>query len=173
MNALMFGVDRSGNQVPLLVGTDGALNFEPATTPWNYAAATGGITNTSAVTLAAAAGAGLVNYLTSLQLHNTSATGTEVTITDGSTSTVLARFYAPASMTAPMAITFPNALASSTNSALCAACVTTGTVTYINAQGYTDAPVDILSANATGLLYLLDDNGEPILDGNNNPILAN
>ena len=53
--------------------------------------------------LAAAAGAGLVNYLTSLQLHNTSATGTEVTITDGSTSTVLARFYAPASMTAPMA----------------------------------------------------------------------
>ena len=166
MNALMLGVDKSGNQVPLLLGSDGSLTNEPATTPWAYAAASGGITGTTPVTLAAAAGAGLANYMTGLQIHNKHATvATEVTISDTISGNVLARFYAPAAMTGPMGITFPTAIASGPNSALTATCVTTGSATYVNAQGYTDGtPTQITSASNLNLNTLFDDNGDAILD---------
>lgn len=62
-------------------------------TPWKFAAASGGILNTTvAVTLVAAAGAGLSNYLLSLQINaEVLGTATEVAIRDGAGGTVLWR----------------------------------------------------------------------------------
>lgn len=100
---------------------------------WAYAAAAGGVTNTTDVVLAAAAGAGLRRYLTSMQLANASSTATEVVVKDG--STVIWRGYLPAN--APMSeIAFKNPLKTTANTALNFACATTGAAVYVNAQGY-------------------------------------
>lgn len=101
---------------------------------WVYAAASGGITNTSDVVLQAAAGAGIKNYLTGLSVANASATASEVVIKDGG-STVIWRMYLAAN--APIqSIKFVTPLQSTANTALNVACITTGTQTYVNAQGY-------------------------------------
>jgi len=101
---------------------------------WQYAAASGGITNTSDVVLVAAAGAGIKNYLTGLSVANANATASEIVIKDGA-STVIWRMYLAAN--APIqSIEFVTPLQSSANTALNVACITTGTKTYINAQGY-------------------------------------
>lgn len=100
---------------------------------WQYAAASGGITNTSDVVLQAAAGAGIKNYLTGLSVANASATATEVVVKDG--STVIWRSYVAANLTLKD-IPFPTPLQSTANAALNVACITTGTQTYVNAQGY-------------------------------------
>ena len=100
---------------------------------WQYAAASGGITNTTDVVLQAAAGSGIKNYLTGLSLGNANATATEVVVKDG--STVIWRMYLAAN--APIqSIKFVTPLQSTANTALNVACITTGTQTYINAQGY-------------------------------------
>lgn len=100
---------------------------------WQYAAASGGITNTSDVVLQAAAGAGIKNYLTGLSVANASATATEVVVKDG--STVIWRSYVAANLQLKD-IPFPTPLQSTANAALNVACITTGTQTYISAQGY-------------------------------------
>ena len=101
---------------------------------WVYAAASGGITNTSDVALVAAQGAGIKNYLTGLSVANANATASEIVIKDGA-STVIWRMYLAAN--APIqSIKFVTPLQSSANTALNVACITTGTQTYINAQGY-------------------------------------
>lgn len=100
---------------------------------WQYAAASGGITNTSDVVLQAAAGAGIKNYLTGLSVANASATATEVVVKDG--STVIWRSYVAANLQLKD-IPFPTPLQSTANAALNVACITTGTQTYVNAQGY-------------------------------------
>jgi len=100
---------------------------------WQYAAASGGITNTSDNVLIAAAGAGIKNYLTGLSVANASATATEVVVKDG--STVIWRGYVAANL--PLKdIPFPTPLQSTANTALNVACITTGTQTYVSAQGY-------------------------------------
>ena len=100
---------------------------------WKYAAAGGGITNTTDVVLQAAAGSGIKNYLTGLNIANANATATEVVVKDG--STVIWRVYLAAN--APIqSIKFVTPLQSSANAALNVACITTGSQTYINAQGY-------------------------------------
>ncbi len=60
---------------------------------WNYAAATGGIVNTTtAVTIKAAAGASIRNYLKTLTIvHDTLGAATELAIRDGAGGTVLWR----------------------------------------------------------------------------------
>ena len=101
---------------------------------WVYAAASGGITNTHDVALVAAQGAGIKNYLTGLSVANANATASEIVIKDGA-STVIWRMYLAAN--APIqSIEFSTPLQSSANTALNVACITTGTQTYINAQGY-------------------------------------
>ena len=101
---------------------------------WQYAAASGGITNTTDVALVAAQGAGIKNYLTGLSVANANATASEIVIKDGA-STVIWRMYLAAN--APIqSIKFVTPLQSSANTALNVACITTGTQTYINAQGY-------------------------------------
>lgn len=100
---------------------------------WQYAAASGGITNTSDVVLAVAQGANIKNYLTGLSIANANATATEVVVKDG--STVIWRMYLAAN--APIqSIKFVTPLQSTANTALNVACITTGTQTYVNAQGY-------------------------------------
>jgi hypothetical protein len=117
--------------------TDGRLITRLNSIPeneWQYAAQSGGITNTSDVALVAAQGAGIKNYLTGLSVANANATASEIVIKDGA-STVIWRMYLAAN--APIKnIKFVTPLQSSANSALNVACITTGTQTYVSAQGY-------------------------------------
>jgi len=109
----------------------------PYATPereWSYAASSGGITNTADVALAPAAGAGLKNYLTSLQLKNTNATATQVVIKDG--ATVIWRGHVSASPLTTDTIVFASPIHTSDNTALNIACITTGAALLVNAQGY-------------------------------------
>ena len=103
---------------------------------WSFASPAGGVTNTTDVVLAAAAGAGLRRYLTSLQLSNNSATATEVVVKDG--ATIIWRGHLPANA-ALNALDFENPIKSSANVALNFACLTSGAAVYVNAQGFTAA----------------------------------
>lgn len=166
------GFDVSGNWVPLRVNAtggivglydDGIPDGQPSIlTPWSYAAASGGIIDTGNVTIAAAPGYGRSNYLTSLQVCNTSATPTEVVVKSG--STVLWRCKVGASMTRPAHIEFHRPLISANNTALSVACITTGTVTYIDAQGYADETIEQIQADYTVDNELFDAFGVAITD---------
>lgn len=127
----------TGDTVDLMCTLQGVQTVRPYTIPeleWSYAAASGGITNTTDVALAAAAGAGLRRYVRSIGLSNNSATATEVVLKDG--STVIWRGHLPAN--APnLHIDFSTPLKTTANAALNFACITTAAAVYINAQGYT------------------------------------
>lgn len=128
----------TGDVADFVTTTQGAQIVRPWQIPeqeWSYASAAGGITNTTDVVLAAAAGTGLRRYITSVDLKNISATATEVVIKDG--ATVLWRGHLSASMTEPVEIAFYNPLKTTANAALNFACITTGAQVYVNAQGYT------------------------------------
>ena len=104
---------------------------------WKYASVTGGIVNTTAVTLFAAV-AGVSGGIEGLDYINTSATASEFEVYSG--ATVIYRGYAPASMTAPASIpglsTAP--LYGNAGEALTFKMVTTSTATRINARGGTN-----------------------------------
>ena len=108
---------------------------------WSYVAASGGITNTTtAVYIAAGAGSGIRNYVTSLQVSSdTLGTATEVVIQDGVAGPILWRAKIGTAGTVGIQdIRFHPPLRGSTNTLLQAACVTatgTGSI-YLNAQGY-------------------------------------
>lgn len=104
--------------------------------PWAYAGATGGITDTASHALAAAAGGAMRNYLCSLQFSNKSATASEIVVLDG--ATVIWRGYAPASQTLMNEATFDPPLQGSTNTAMNVAMITTATATIVSAQGFVD-----------------------------------
>lgn len=145
----VYGQDSAGNWVPVRVDQTGSLGGggQKRYSPWNYAAAAGGITDTSDVTLKAAPGAGNAVYLSALQVVNKSATATEVVIKSG--STVLWRGFAAANGVSPITIEFDDPLYAAPNTALTAACVTNATATLINAQGYTDISFTALQAQVT------------------------
>lgn len=103
---------------------------------YNFAGATGGIVNTTAVPIVAAA-AGLRNYVAAIQYFNSAATASEIEIRDG--VTVIFRGYVPASMTAPANVVFPVPLRGSVNTAINVAMGTTATATRVSAQGYQSA----------------------------------
>jgi hypothetical protein len=128
----------SGRGVDLMATLIGALVNKPFSIPeadWQYAGAAGGITGTADVVLKAAAGSGIRNYVTSIDLRNAHATvATEVVIKDG--SAVMWRQLLPAAMAAPVNITFPTPLRGSAATAVNFACLTTGAQVYVNAQGY-------------------------------------
>ena len=161
MNVNMFGIDKSGNWVPMLVDSEGTLT-QPISPIWVYTAASGGITDTADVVLVAAGGAGNVNYLSQLQIHNAHASvATEVVIKDG--STVIWRGYYPAAQPGSPPINFDRPLRSSTNAALNAACITTGSKVYINAQGYQTLSVAQIDAQRSITEEIFDDVGVLIL----------
>ncbi len=124
--------------VDLLATLIGALVTKPYAIPeadWQYAAAAGGIINTTDVVLRAAAAAGIRNYVTSIDIRNAHATvATEVVIKDG--ATVIWRQLLPAAMAAPVEITFPTPLRGTAATAMNVACITTGAQVYVNAQGF-------------------------------------
>lgn len=86
----------TGDTADLKTTLVGALIVQPYAIPevtWSYAAASGGISNTTtAVTVKAAAAAGIRNYVTALQLSSDAlGTATEFAIRDGAAGTVLWR----------------------------------------------------------------------------------
>jgi hypothetical protein len=127
----------TGDTTDLITTLQGVLITRPYQIPeleWSYAAASGGVINTTDVVLAAAAGAGLRRYICSMGLSNNSATATEVVLKDG--STVIWRGHLPAN--APnLHIDFSTPLRTTANAALNFACITTAAAVYVNAQGYT------------------------------------
>jgi hypothetical protein len=173
----VYGLGADGQWSPMLntglgtaVGGGGGSASASQPASWKYTALSGGITDTNDVTLVAAAGAQKSNYITNIDIMNSSATATEVVIKDG--STVIWRTKVGASMIAPVSIAL--SLASTSNTALKAACITTSTATYINAQGYQDySPLDRLDA-VTPYDELQDDLGGNIFDNSssNNQIYA-
>ncbi len=129
----------SNDASDVAVTTDGAQIFKAFAAPeldWSYAAAAGGIVNTTDVAVKAAAGAGLRNYITSFTITNSSAVATEFVIKDG--STVIWRDYVGAltSMACKSGQMAQNPLKSTANTALNVACLTTSSAVYFNAQGY-------------------------------------
>ncbi|MGE0290284.1 MAG: hypothetical protein AB7P16_28715 [Bradyrhizobium sp.] len=128
----------SGDVADLKTTLVGALVTKPYAIPeldWGYAAASGGITDTSDVEIKAAAGAGLRNFMTSIDVINTHASvDTEVVVKDGSTVIYRAKFKALG--VGARNILFASPLKSTANTALNVACITTGSETYVNARGY-------------------------------------
>lgn len=106
---------------------------------WSYAAASGGITDTNAVTIKAAAASGIRNYLRSMQVMNSAAVASEFSIRDGSGGTVLYRGYVPASMTLPQTISFNPPLRGTAATLMEVVMATTATATRFNAQGWSAA----------------------------------
>lgn len=109
-------------------------------TPWNYAAAASGIVaSTAGVTVKTAAGAGVRNYLSSLQLAcDTLGAATEFVVRDGASGTVLWRTKLQTAAMAPQTYNFDPPLRGTANTLLEVATLTavTGGV-YVNAQGFT------------------------------------
>lgn len=127
----------NGDTADIITTLVGAIVAKPYSIPeldWQYAAAAGGIINTTDVAAKAAAAAGIRNYVTSIQVRNTNAVATEFVIKDG--ATVIWRTQLPASMAYAQTVTFPTPLKGTAATAINIACITTGAAVYANLQGY-------------------------------------
>lgn len=119
--------------------TTGSIVIPPQ--GWTYAAASGGIVNTTtAVTIKSAAGAGIRNYLTSLTIASDAlGAATELAIRDGAGGTVIWRTKLQTAALVSTTIYFETPLYSTANTLLEVLTIT-ATVTggvFVNAQGYT------------------------------------
>lgn len=106
---------------------------------WKYAAAASGIAaTTTAVTIKAAAAAGLKNYITSLQIsHATLGNATELAIRDGAGGTVIWRMTLGTVAVENMVINFPTPIAGTAATLLEVVTLTSATGgVYVNAQGF-------------------------------------
>jgi hypothetical protein len=134
-NANITAMSASGDNVGWLGTMIGAGIVRPYSLPeadWTY---TGTLTTNADTAAKAAAGAGIKNYCTAIQVQNTHATvATTFIIKDGTT----ARFTInlPAAMTMPVDIEFPTPIPTAANAVLNVACGTTGANVLVNAQGY-------------------------------------
>lgn len=138
-------VNPDGTALNLAAGTADLGTVQPYAQPgsrWSYAAANLGIVNTTtAVTIKAAAGAGVKNYITALQIMSEALnTATEVAIRDGAGGTVLWRIkIGTGGLTGGLSVVFPSPLVGTANTLLEVVTLTasvTGAV-YFNAQGFT------------------------------------
>jgi hypothetical protein len=125
-----------------VVGNDAVPVLEA--TPWSYAAANLGIVNTTtAVTVKAAAGAGLRNYITGMQIMSEAlGTATEFAIRDGAAGTVLFRQkIGTGGLTTGLDITFTTPLRGTANTLLEVVTLTASTTgaVYVNLQGFVRA----------------------------------
>lgn len=132
----------AGDTADLITTLLGKLVTVPYANPnqtWSYAAASGGIVNTTGVTAKAAAGAGIRNYITHVSVINGHATvDTDVQIRDGATGTVLWRGFAKAAG-GGVSESFDPPLRGTANTLVEIANGTTGSATYFNMQGFTAA----------------------------------
>lgn len=135
----------SGALVRAIATQDGRQVVRPHSIPendWQYAAAAGGISNTTtAVTIKGAAGAGIRNYLTGLQISSTALTNaTEIAIRDGAGGTALWRGnIGTAGLLNGRDVIFETPLRGTANTLLEVVTITaTGAATavFVNAQGY-------------------------------------
>lgn len=119
-----------------------SVNAAAVPPPWMSNSLGVALTTNAATVIAAAPGAGLSNYLDSMQLINASATvPTVVTILDG--ATVIWTGYLPCTVVGlntlqavPVPIVFQNPLKASANTALSIKLGTTGAAVYWSAQGH-------------------------------------
>jgi len=119
-----------------------SVNAAPVPTPWMANSLGLPLATATAVVMAAAPGAGLANYLDSIQLINASATvPTVVTILDG--ATVIWTGYLPCTVVGlntlqavPVPVVFQNPLKATANTALSIKLGTTGAAVYWSAQGH-------------------------------------
>lgn len=126
---------------PIATSIGAAVNkpFQVPELDWSYPAAAGGISNTTtAVTMVAAAGAGIRNYITSVQLSaGALGAATEVAIRDGAGGAVIWRgFLSTSGGAVNAALSSP---IKSTANTLLEVVTLTATITgavYVNAQGY-------------------------------------
>lgn len=130
-------------QAARAVGTvDGKQVFMPyaiQAARWSSAAASGGIVNTTGVTIKAAAGANIRNCVTDIDIENGHATvSTEVVLRDGASGTVIKRWWAQAAG-GGIAKHLPVPLCGTANTLLEVAAITTGSAVYVNAGGYSAA----------------------------------
>lgn len=114
--------------------------YATAAQDWTYAAASGGISNsTTAVTMVAAT-ASVRNYITACQISSDAlGAATELAIRDGAAGTVLTRMKIGTAGLTPTNIEWPTPLKSTVNTLL-EVVTLTATVTggvYVNCQGYT------------------------------------
>lgn len=115
--------------------------FKPYAIPgseWKYAAAAGGLVTTAGVTVKAAGAAGVINYITGIQVINSHATiSTEIVVRDGASGTVIHRGWAQAAgggYTANFLDPIPGSAATLLEIAEITATGTTGVL--VNLQGY-------------------------------------
>jgi hypothetical protein len=134
----------NGQTADLVATLVGALISKPFSIPendWSYAGASGGISNTTtAVTIKAAAGSGLRNYITAIQIDAEALTNaTEVAIRDGAGGTVLWRMkIGNDGLKDGREIVFPSPIKGTANTLLEVVTLTAsgaGAV-FVNAQGY-------------------------------------
>lgn len=133
----LTGYIESGAKVAVRTSAPLPVVDQPFTVPasrWQYAGATGGIVNTTAVPIAVAGATGIRNYVAACQFFNSAATASEIEIRDG--STVIWRGYVAASMVAPELVTFPVPLRGTAATAMNVAMGTTATATRVSCQGY-------------------------------------
>ena len=117
--------------------------FAPLANEWTYAAATGGISNTTTAVTIKAGVAGKINYLVGLDVSTDGALGTatEIAIRDGAGGTVLWRMkIGTACLQQGRNIQFLNPLRNAAVNTLLEVVTLTATTTglvHVNAQGYT------------------------------------
>lgn len=173
MKVHLHGRTPDGTWYPVSVDDNGVLGGAMGAAPipsdtWSYAAASGGIVNDTAVEIKAAAGAGLVNYISRLDVLNAHATvGTEIQILDG--STVIWRSHLGPSLATveaqvPIPIPLDPPLYSSANAALNFKCGTTGAKVYVNAAGFVSGIPEQAEYESTPLIELLDDQSRILYD---------
>lgn len=138
--ATLRSTDSSGVHTPHHINKP----FAHESNDWSYAAAASGIVNTTtAVAFKAAAGSGLKNYITSIQIHAEALTNaTELVIRKGAGGTVLWRTkIATSGLLAGRDIVFTNPLRSDANQLLevCTLTASGAGAVYFNAQGYVAA----------------------------------
>ena len=131
---------RQQQAIGTLIGVPVTKPYSIPQEEWFYAAAAGGILNTTtAVTIKTAPGAGVRNYIVSLQvMAETLTNATELAIRDGAGGTVIWRTKIPTGGLPSVQFDFPNPIKGTVNTLLEVVTLTAsgaGAV-YFNAQGY-------------------------------------
>lgn len=150
-NPVMIGVEArssdgtavaNGDVVRLIATLLGKQLTYPYAVPgndWHYAAASGGIINTTGISAKAAAGAGIRNYVTRAEIVNGHATvSTDIQIRDGAAGTVLWRGFAQAAGGGVICV-FDPPLRGTANTLIEIAAGTTGSAVYVNLHGFVAA----------------------------------
>jgi hypothetical protein len=124
----------SGDTVDAIATVKGVQIVRLNAIPENMLCAALTLTTAADIQLFAAAGAGLKNNITDLQLQNTSATATMFYLKDGATTRWQCNL--PANMDKPVVVQFQTPCMSTANTITNVACGTAGANVLVNAQGY-------------------------------------